>query len=178
MNLTDLQKIAKELYRPLFLLEDSLSHRIRKPLAEILLVLAVLFFSASLVLYGADRFLHISDFLYLVPKVSGLGYISLSLWFVFFALNTFFYSFYFQRPENVTGLFIDFDLAYSVCRLKADDITGSFFSLLLGSRFLLRTGISKQAMKDFLIARKTIITADKFTCDTPDNVLNLSLIHI
>ena len=152
MNLAEIQKVARNNYSPIFALEDTLSHRFRKPFAKVLLIITVfLLLSAGvLLLYGTSNFLHLNNLIPLIVKLFGGGLITLSLWFVFFASNAFFYSYYFKRPEETKGLFIDFDLAYSVSRLNKQDITGSFFSLLLGSRFLLRTGVKVATMADFL----------------------------
>ncbi|MFZ2621342.1 MAG: AAA family ATPase [Minisyncoccia bacterium] len=173
MNLLEIQKVAKKLYYPIFLLEDIISHRIRKQIAQVLLIITVLVFASGAILYGSDTYLHLNKFSFFVTKLIGTGFITFSLWTIFFATNAFFYSFYFRRPEETNGLFIDLDLAYSICKLDPKDITGSFFSLLLGSRFLLRTGIRAEKMKDFLAKRKSTLTAEKFQCDISDNILNL-----
>lgn len=173
MNLVELQNISRINYRPLFIVEGIISHKYRKVIALLLLLISVLLFLIVLVLTFGSGIAGLSTFASLTPRILGLGYIIFSFWIVFFMSNAFFYSYYFMTPSEVKGLFIDFDLAYSINRLSPNDITGSFFSLILGSRFLLRTGIKKEDMDSFLSNRKSILTSEKFSCDTSDGVLNL-----
>jgi hypothetical protein len=70
-------------------------------------------------------------------------------------------------------MFIDLDLAYVSLKLSSKDITGSFFNSILGSRFLLRTGISNELVQAFLQNRIKHMTADDFKCDPKDNVIDL-----
>lgn len=154
-------------------MEDILSHRIRRPIGQGLLIISVFLLATVVVIYGVQYFLHALQLTLILDKITGALYVSFSLWIIFFCSNAFFYSYYFQVPEETEGLFIDFDLAYSINKLNKQDITGSFFSLLLGSRFLLRTGIKGKLMENFLKDRTFILTADKFKCDVSDNILNL-----
>lgn len=172
MNLIDLQHISVRTYGPLFLLENIMSHRVRKPIAMILLFLTLVVFGVAFLLYGGNL-LSISGLPDISQNLIGLGYFLLFFWLLFFVSNSYFYSFYFMTPSEVKGLFIDYDLAYSVNKLRAEDITGSFFEILLGKRFLLRTGIKKEAMDEFLANRQSVLTSNNFSCDTSDGVLNL-----
>jgi ATP-dependent Clp protease ATP-binding subunit ClpC len=106
-------------------------------------------------------------------RLLGAGYLSLSIWIIFFASNAFFYSYYFKKAGSEYGLFIDLDLAYVSTKLSPKDITGSFFKTLLGSRFILRTGIKKEDLDKFLENRVKLLTADDFKCDVNDNILDL-----
>ncbi len=173
MNLLELQHIAVNTYGPLFLIESVLSHRNRKPIATVLLFLAFVFFAISFFLSAGEGIMGLSALSAFSDKFTGLGFLFLTGWILFFVSNAYFYSYYFMTPSEVKGLFIDFDLAYSINKLSSNDITGSFFSLLLGSRFLLRTGIKKDTMDNFLANRKSILTSQRFSCDTSDGVLNL-----
>ncbi|MFZ2522266.1 MAG: AAA family ATPase [Minisyncoccia bacterium] len=173
MNLLELQNISVKTYGPLFLMESILSHRYRKPIALLILFITFISFSIAFMLSSGGEFLGFSTFSSYWTKFMGLGYLLLTLWILFFVSNAYFYSYYFMTPSEVKGLFIDFDLAYSIDKLSRNDITGSFFSILLGQRFLLRTGVKKEVMDNFLENRKSILTSDNFSCDTSDGVLNL-----
>lgn len=172
MNLLELQNVAVINYGPLFLTERVLSHRYRKSVALVLLFLTFVFFAIAFMLNSGAGVV-LGDVATLYTKFLGLGYLFLTAWIIFFVSNAYFYSYYFMTPSEVKGLFIDFDLAYSVERLDPIDITGSFFSLLLGKRFLLRTGVKSELMQEYLKNRKFILNSDNFQCDTSDGVLNL-----
>lgn len=173
MNLTDIQRRSNELYGSIFSLEDLLSHRKRKLIETILLVITLLVLVGYLVLLVGQNYLHLGDFSRISTKVLGGVYLSFSLWIIFFASNSFFYSYYFKKPGEEYGLFIDLDLAYVSLKLSSKDITGSFFNSVLGSRFLLRTGISSEAVQEFLSKRVKHLTADDFKCDPKDNIVDL-----
>jgi ATP-dependent Clp protease ATP-binding subunit ClpC len=172
MNLLDLQSIAVKTYGPLFVLENIISHRKRKPLAMIVLFFTFLSF-ATIYMISLGGSVGFEPSEWVMEKILGLGYLFLSIWLLLFASNAYFYSFYFMTPSEIKGLFIDYDLAYSIEKLKANDITGSFFSILLGKRFLLRTGVNNESMQNFLSSRGQILTSKEFFCDTEDGVLNL-----
>lgn len=173
MNLTEIQKISKELYSGVFSLEDLISHKKRKIISNTLLVLALLTFITAGVLFWSESALGVVGFNYLQTKLLGLGYILFSFWIMFFTSNAYFYSYYFLRPGNKRGVFIDLDLAYVATKLSPKDITGSFFSTVLGSRFILRVGIKKDDLENFINNRTKFFTADSFQCDVRDNIIDL-----
>lgn len=173
MNLSELQKIAIENYSPLFVLEGIIPHRYRKVVASLLISITLFIFLVILSLYGGANLFDFSLYVSFIPKLLGVGYLLLSVWILFFLSNAFFYSYYFMTPSEVRGVFMDFDLAYCINRMSPNDITGSFYNLLLGSRFLLRTGIKREALDEFLKNRKQILTSNNFSCDTSDGVINL-----
>lgn len=173
MNLPDIQKRAYDLYSSVFSLEDLLSHKKRKLIAEIFLVVTFLILMVFLLVLSSEIIVKIQGLENIKTKLLGAGYLSLSVWIIFFASNAFFYSYYFKKPTDVRGIFIDLDLAYVITKLSPKDITGSFFNTLLGGRFILRTGIKPEEVEKFLESRIKYLTADDFTCDPTDNILDL-----
>lgn len=173
MTLYEIQNRANDLYRSIFALEDLLSHRRRKVIAQIFSILTAFIFVVYVALFFSKGFIGYSNIDSLLSKVLGAGYLSFTVWMLFFASNAFFYSYYFKRPGEDLGLFIDLDLAYVSLKLSTKDITGSFFNSILGSRFMLRTGISNESIQSFLQNRVKHMTADDFKCDAKDNILDL-----
>ncbi len=173
MNLTELQKISKDLYSAVFSLEDLVSHKKRKTVSSIILVFSLLALIIAGILFWSESTLGVSGFQYLRTKLLGVGGVLFSFWIMFFASNAYFYSYYFKKPTSKRGVFIDLDLAYVVFKLSTKDITGSFFSTVLGSRFALRTGIKKDELDNFLKNRTKFFTADNFSCDVRDNIVDL-----
>jgi ATP-dependent Clp protease ATP-binding subunit ClpC len=173
MTLYEIQNRANDLYSSIFSLEDLLSHRKRKVIAQFFSVITGFIFVVFAAVYIAHGYLGYEDIGSIKDKVLGAGYISFTIWMLFFASNAFFYSYYFKKPGENLGMFIDLDLAYVSLKLSSKDITGSFFNSILGSRFLLRTGISNELVQAFLQNRIKHMTADDFKCDPKDNVIDL-----
>lgn len=173
MNLYDIQNRARELYISIFSLEDVLSHRRRKVISQVLGIITGLIFVIWFILFLSHGLFDFKGIDSILLKVRGAGYLSFTLWMLFFASNAFFYSYYFKKPGEDLGTFIDLDLAYVSLKLSPKDITGSFFNSLLGSRFILRTGIKKELVQDFLNTRVKFLTADDFKCDPKDNIIDL-----
>ncbi|MFZ2523177.1 MAG: AAA family ATPase [Minisyncoccia bacterium] len=173
MNLTEIQKRANEIYGAIFSLEDLISHRKRRVIERVLLAVTVLILLVYLFVLGSKSLLGGLELGGTDTKILGAVYISFSLWIIFFASNCFFYSYYFKKSKEEYGLFLDLDLAYVFLHLSSKDITGSFFNSLLGSRFLLRTGIRGEIAQKFLENRVKHLTADDFRCEVNDNILDL-----
>ncbi len=173
MDLYDIQNRARELYIAIFSLEDILSHRRRKLISQVLSIITALVFVIWLMLFLSHNFLGLSGGDSLLLKIRGAGYLFFTLWMLFFASNAFFYSYYFKKPGEDLGTFIDLDLAHVSLKMSPKDITESFFNSILGSRFILRTGISPEVVQNFLKSRVKFLTADTFKCDPKDNIIDL-----
>ena len=171
MTLSEIQKICRKLYYPVFLLEDFISRRVRNFFSSLGFVLFLLLLGISFALYLAE-ILKMGDFTAISYKFLGGAFLSLVLWAIFFSLQSFFYSFYFKLPEENQELFVDFDLAHSLYKLSLEDVSGSFFAGALGFKFLLRCSIEEKSLENFLKNRQTFLTAGEFKRLDKDNIFN------
>lgn len=172
MNLIEIKKIGNKLYYPVFLLEGSISHHFRKILRLVFSVLLFLNLFIIATTFFPNGFFDIYQFI-LPNFLYGIFYIIFCILVILIISDAFYYSYYFSKPENFQGLFIDFDLARCIYKFKSEDITSSFLSSLLGKKFLMRAGIKDESVRGFLANRTFILIADEFKCDTSDNIINL-----
>jgi ATP-dependent Clp protease ATP-binding subunit ClpC len=87
-------------------------------------------------------------------RATGGFFLVLFLFLVFFALDAFYYSFYFK---NVSGEELYFELADIVFNTPENDVTKGFVNSAVGRAILSRCGFSDQALKDFLKGRKLFV---------------------
>lgn len=168
MNFNDIQKVADGLYYPVSLLEDVISHKARKKVRAWLKGITILLFLISTLLYLAGRFSSVYGPFSLASKVYGIFYLSLFVWILFFILEAFYYSYYYNQQSS-GGVFIDFDLAHIIHKisLKSEqrNIIKTFFATEIGSLILLRCGVNAEAFGKFLSEGKTSSPITDFKCE-------------
>lgn len=137
----DYEELKKRLapWKPVYVLEQTLSRRVRGVVKIVLFVLSIIALVATLV---------------------DLFFILFSLWLAFFLLDCFYYSYYFKHSKEA-GRFT-FELALVVLGSPDDDIIYGFMSSNLGKKILWRCGIDQESQKDFLLNRKFRLSGDKF----------------
>ncbi len=101
MNYTDLKNLARSLYLPALLLEDSISHKYLRGLEQSLRILTVLGVASSAVVYGSEHFLHDMSFITLAPKAYGALSLIFCLWLAVFLLQAFYYSHVYKDSRGI-----------------------------------------------------------------------------
>lgn len=133
-------------YKPIFLLERSVSHGVRLIFKKILLFFLIISFLAAFGFFGVPS-----------SRITGGFFLVLTLFFIFFVFDAFYYSLYFKK---VSGEEFHFELAEIVFNTKDDDVTKGFVESSLGSRVLLRCGLSTDALRNFLKGRKLFVSSN------------------
>lgn len=152
MDYTELKKKLVP-WKPIYILEHICSQRTR----HIFRIILSFLFVTALIL-GLVEYL---DFLPVVgDKLVSLALVFLSLWFILFFLDCFYYSYYFRHSKDI-GRFA-LELALIVFNPPKGDLTKGFISSSVGKEILLRAGISKESQKNFLSTRKSKIPSDNF----------------
>ncbi len=169
MNFNDIKIIAKKLYYPIFLLEDTISHGRRKKVELILRITSVLSFLTPSILYFLNMVVHLSNFDLYTQKIYAVSILLLSLWVIVIMLEAFYFSYIHLDEKKAQGIFIDFELAYTMYKMSPEDITATFFGSSMGSYFLMRCGISAEVFNEFLSKRKQILSNVNFKFNLDDN---------
>ncbi len=166
MNFSEIQKIITDQYYPAFLLEDFISHPMRKKLKVWFSVITTILFLFSCFLYGQSHFLHSFVYSAYTSKVYALFILSCILWIKINILEIFFFSYYFKN-EKETEIHIPFDLAYAIYQTSPENIVPTFFTSRYGLYILLRCGIYQSEFENFIKEIKNPIKTAFFL--TPEN---------
>ncbi len=168
MNLQELKNLARSQYLPALQLEDTISHPHLRTIERLLRVLATIGVALSLVLYGTEHFLKVSDFVATAPLVYGVSAVVFCVWMLVFLLEAFYYSYVFSVPSGNKSVYMDYDLALCIYKISDTDITKTFFQSDIGRFVLMRCGIERDVWNDFLKKRQAVATADAFQIPVSD----------
>ena len=137
MNFEHLKKHA-DYYTPIIALGHVMSHKNRKFFERFFfyLTIVLLFLSLGYVFPVTDRLI-------------GSLMLSASLWVVFFAVEAFYYSFYFASEKSVLGGIdphekITYELSEIIHNADENHITQGFLESKIGLDILLRLGITEK----------------------------------
>ncbi len=139
MILLDLQKKLDE-WKPVFLLEKMISHRIRLVIKKILSLLVVVTFVLSSGIVAAP-----------VATATGFFFLILFFWTLFAALDAMYYSYYFKEGNTNT-----FELAYIILESKNEDPLRGFIHSKGGRKILHRLGVDDVSLDEFLRSNKQL----------------------
>jgi ATP-dependent Clp protease ATP-binding subunit ClpC len=173
MNLVELQNRLKEIYTPVFYLEQFISHLWRKKLSILFLSLWIigLLGALSLSLLKSSS-VGVSLYAY-VPKLLGFSGIAFVVWLKFFLLEAFYFSYRFMdRREG--ELSVDFDLAFVLNELNGEDVTVDFFRTHTGTLVLSRAGIPFNVYEKFITNKKNKLPKRALLFVIKDNTLDLT----
>lgn len=173
MNLVELQNRLKEIYAPVFYLEQFMSHLWRKKLSILFLSLWIigLLGAMSLSLLKSSS-VGIGLYAY-IPKLLGFSGIAFVVWLKFFLLEAFYFSYRFKdRKEG--ELYIDFDLAFILNGLTGEDVTGDFFRTHTGTLVLSRAGIPFNVYEKFITNKKNKLPKNSLLFAVKDSTLDLA----
>ena len=185
-------KQAASFFRPALLLEGIIGRRARLIISDILSMSAVLFAMPALIYFLAILFPTLFSTLgnfptlaSLLPRLVGIFFIIASLWLVFFAIQAFFNSYYYKafdailKEQGIAGNEpMSFEVAALLSGTDESDITGSFLQSLSLQFMLLRLGIDKTTVKDFLKNRKDKLTAATFNLSSLDNQFGITFVDV
>lgn len=173
MNLVELQNRLKEIYAPVFYLEQFISHLWRKKLSILFLSLWIigLLGALSLSLLKSSS-VGVSLYAY-IPKLLGFSGIAFVVWLKFFLLEAFYFSYRFMdRREG--ELSVDFDLAFVLNELNGEDVTVDFFRTHTGTLVLSRAGIPFNEYVKFETNKKNKLPKRALLFVIKDNTLDLT----
>ncbi len=157
-------------YYPAVLLEELVPERVRRAILNALGVFILLLCALLLIGFLGTHISFIKTivggwgvFLLMhIDVVLGLLALSFALWTIVFAVNAFFFSYYFhgtgtllpEEGEPLGEQIISFEVAYAVFLASAgDDIVGGFVRSPAGRAVLTRFGISRKEAEEFLRGR-------------------------
>ncbi len=187
MNFIEIQKNARSLYYPVFLLEDTFSHTRRKNVRFWVGILSLVLFVVSVALSGVRSVF--GGYGLLGNEVFSSTVIFFCIWIFIGLLEAFYYSyFYIEYSENSKKksleevVFIDFDVAYAFFHVSSDDVTGTFFTKTsvknsggeIGLEFLLRAGVSQVDFDRFISTRSVLLRGDQVNCDLTEGRVTLT----
>jgi ATP-dependent Clp protease ATP-binding subunit ClpA len=159
------------LYYPVFLLEETISHRSRKKIKSFFGILVIISFILSATIYILEHFLNEYNYISFAEKIYGITGLVFCLWILFFVLESFYYSHFHIGKKNTKDIIIDFTLAYTIYKISPTDITAGFFGSPIGSYVLLRCGINKELFDSFLVQRKKFISEEDFVVNPKENII-------
>jgi ATP-dependent Clp protease ATP-binding subunit ClpC len=173
MNLVELQNRLKEIYTPVFYLEQFISHLWRKKLSILFLSLWIigLLGALSLSLLKSSS-VGVSLYAY-VPKLLGFSGIAFVVWLKFFLLEAFYFSYRFKDIRE-GELSVDFDLAFVLNELNGEDVTVDFFRTHTGTLVLSRAGIPFNVYEKFITNKKNKLPKRALLFVIKDNTLDLT----
>lgn len=171
MNFIELQKTIDALYYPVFLLEDTFPHVIRKKTERIFKFLSLVLFFISLILYAMDTFEIGTGLISAViaTKIYGLFDMVLLVWIIIFCLEAFYYSNCHRVPSADTT-YIDFETAYAIHKTSAQNIAYTFFKTNIGKLVLLRGGVSINSIPETFSGQSTAV----FQCNVAEGKITLA----
>ncbi len=157
MNFTQLKQQALERH-PELLLEEIISHRLRKKIKVTFLILAVLLLAGYLLVTTTSSNIGVvTD-----NRLLGMACLMIAGWLVFLALDAFYYSHYYAGAlGDKNGTIISYELARVVVNTPEDDITLGLLRTDFGRHLGWRLGLP-QAAEEFSSQRKKPLTAADF----------------
>lgn len=158
------QKLSS--WMPAVHLERSISHKTRRTLKNIPLLLSALSLALAWGLFSSPAQWWMSIF-----------FLSLGIFIILALADAFFYSYFFKN-ENGEGTIFGFELATIFLNTDKRDVTRGFLSSLYGELILSRLGIERSAVKDFLIHRRGLVSADSITFSPEEDLLDSYLVGI
>ena len=130
---------------PAIYLEKSISHRARRAIIDILLVLSVI-----ALLFSSGLFIEVES------GVTGLFFLLIFAASIFIAIDSFYYSLFFRENEEKYL----FELTMMSLSGKDSDATKAFILSKFGSKILYRLGVESNSVADFLNSRKNVISKE------------------
>ncbi|MEQ1500067.1 MAG: hypothetical protein ABL917_01690, partial [Parcubacteria group bacterium] len=175
MDIKQIKKIVEDLYTPVFSVENYFPHHVRKYVEKILRFLFIISFAIFIFLQIFKRFVPSTYLINIKPEVNGITAILFTFWVIVFLIQCFYNSYYYlqSKPEVLDSVFIDFDLAFAISKIKTDDITKSFFKSRFEELILLRSGVDSISFDKFLSGRTSIINPENFKCEITDNKITI-----
>ncbi len=147
MNLEDLKKEISYL-QPVFFLEKSISHSTRRLFIKILgfLVLISFVISSGIIVEQASG------------AMSGFFFIVLSAFLIVFIMESFYYSYRFDKRNSA----YEFELASIIFSSNRKDLILNFIESYYGALTLMRLGIDDASIEIFLDSRKKTVKPSDF----------------
>ena len=146
--------------RPIVILEQYLNYRLRYFLKKFLLGILFINFVLLLISTEAEK-IQLNDlanfFETYAFTIRAFFFLLLSFWLIIKLLDAFFYSVYFDTDNVAT-----FELARTIHTSNPDDLVKSFFQSYQGKNILLRLGVDKKLLREFLDNRKDTVNDVEF----------------
>ena len=175
MTFNELEKRSLFFY-PAVLLEKTASSSLRR------MILKLLGLATFILAWPAGLYLLVNSFPAVGVKLAGLFLVSLSLWFVIFSLQAFFYSYYFGVLDIILGGSgtkdtepISFEVALLIDSIAKEDITGSFLSSSFGKKIVKRLGITERSVDIFIRGERGRINEASFFVESLDGEYGITL---
>lgn len=158
MNFYQIKEQRNEVY-PAILLEQILSQKTRKVIrATLFYLMSITFILFILTLFAPQT--GISEF-YVVSETTiffsrSIFILIFCVWFTLYLLELMYLSFYFKKTK------VDFEVLKLVYKSNPADLTKTFMESTLGEYALLRLGITRNVVKDFLKNRTDFVTEAEY----------------
>lgn len=155
ITFAELKKKASELY-PAMTLEQYSRHSWRKKVNTILFYLLILSFIVMMVSiivnhWGINLNRYIVTLGEMTYSLRGLFFMIFSMWLFSSVLEAFYFSYYFAQSE------IDFDVAKLIILSPCVDLTADFLQSNIGEYTMMRLGIDKERIHEFINEKKNIL---------------------
>ena len=172
------KSVRKSRLYPVIVLEKIFPHRFRHRTYDFLFNTTLFFGALSIAFYALSKnneFLGEAGVAVLgerLPTIAGLTLIVFSLWAVVFLLEGFFRSYYFKEIDKNTGDFT-FDVLMVLYGARKSDLTKAFLSSFTGKEIMFRSGVSRDAVKDFL-KNRNFARIENLEIHTDGKMFNIS----
>ncbi|MCC2630460.1 MAG: hypothetical protein K0S38_269 [Candidatus Paceibacter sp.] len=172
MNFDQLKTQALKEYYPAFFLENLWPRGNGTFLLIILKLLWGILLLIGLVLYGFGKTTSV-EFMAYVPKAFGAFCFAFAIWMAAGAIHAF-YNWYYFKSIPLGGdkrPIMSFELGRIVYATSSEDILKGFLESDEGFEIMMRAGIEKKSVLDFITTRKNFITAQQFHVNNQEYIM-------